>query len=87
MKNTGIVRRLDELGRITLPIELRRTVGADDRQPFEIYTEEDAIVLKKYTPDRPVCVHCGETRSLKKIGNKCICRECATEAYAATREV
>lgn len=50
MKSTGIVRRLDELGRITLPIELRRTLGVGERDPLEIYVEEDRIILTKYEP-------------------------------------
>ena len=50
MKNTGIVRKLDELGRITLPIELRRNLGIDDRDPLEIYVENDQIILQKYEP-------------------------------------
>lgn len=50
MKSTGIVRKLDELGRITLPIELRRTLDVQERDPLEIYVEEDRIILKKYEP-------------------------------------
>lgn len=50
MKNTGIVRRLDELGRITLPIELRRTLGCEDRGQLEIFVEDDCVILKKYEP-------------------------------------
>ncbi len=50
MKNTGIVRHLDSLGRITLPIELRRSLGIEDRGSLEIYTEDNKIVLKKYKP-------------------------------------
>lgn len=50
MKSTGIVRKLDELGRITLPIELRRTLGVNERDPLEIFVDEDKIVLKKYEP-------------------------------------
>lgn len=50
MKSTGIVRKLDELGRITLPIELRRTLGVEERDPLEIYVEEDRIILQKYAP-------------------------------------
>ena len=48
MKSTGIVRKLDELGRITLPIELRRTLGVGERDPLEIYVDEDKIILTKY---------------------------------------
>lgn len=50
MKSTGIVRKLDELGRITLPIELRRTLGVSERDPLEIFVDEDKIILKKYEP-------------------------------------
>lgn len=50
MKSTGIVRKLDELGRITIPVELRRNLGVEDRDSFEIFVEEDRIILKKYEP-------------------------------------
>lgn len=50
MKNTGIVRRLDELGRITIPIELRRSLGIGDREALEIFTDDGKIVLEKYEP-------------------------------------
>ena len=50
MKSTGIVRKLDELGRITLPIELRRTLGVAERDPLEIFVEEYRIILQKYEP-------------------------------------
>lgn len=50
MKSTGIVRKLDELGRITLPIELRRTLEIGERDPLEIFVEENRIILQKYEP-------------------------------------
>ena len=50
MKSTGIVRKVDELGRIVLPMELRRTLGVDTKDALEIYTEGDSIILKKYAP-------------------------------------
>ena len=50
MKSTGIVRRLDELGRITLPIELRRNFDVNERDPLEIFVDDDKIILKKYNP-------------------------------------
>lgn len=50
MKSTGIVRKLDELGRITLPIELRRTFGVGERDALEIFVEDDRIILTKYEP-------------------------------------
>ena len=50
MKSTGIVRKLDELGRITLPIELRRNLDVNERDPLEIFVDDDKIILKKYDP-------------------------------------
>ena len=48
MKPTGVIRRLVELGRITLPIELRRTFQIEERDPLEIFVDQDCIILKKY---------------------------------------
>lgn len=50
MKSTGIVRKVDELGRVVIPIELRRTLGIDEKDALEIYTDNEKIVLKKYEP-------------------------------------
>ena len=74
MKSTGIVRRLDELGRITLPIELRRTMDATERDPLEIYVEENRIILQKYEPSD---IFTGEKEGLydyydKKVSKKSI---------------
>lgn len=51
MKATGIVRKVDELGRVVIPIELRRTLGVDVRDPLEIFVNGDQIILQKYAPD------------------------------------
>ena len=59
MKSTGIVRKVDELGRIVLPIELRRTMGIEVKDALEIYVDGDHIVLKKYEPS---CVFCGNAK-------------------------
>lgn len=48
MKSTGIVRKVDELGRVVIPIELRRTLGINEKDALEIYVDDDRIVLKKY---------------------------------------
>ena len=56
MKATGIVRKVDELGRIVLPIELRRTLNINIKDPLEIYVDGESIMLKKY---QPACVFCG----------------------------
>ena len=58
MKSTGIVRKVDELGRIVLPIELRRTMGIDVKDALEIYVEGDTIMLRKYEPSCVFCSTC-----------------------------
>lgn len=74
MRSTGIVRKLDELGRITLPIELRRSLDVYDRDPLEIFVDDDTIILKKYNP---ADVFTGEMDELveykgKKVSKKSI---------------
>ena len=61
MKSTGIVRRVDELGRIVLPIELRRTLDIAERDTLEIFVEGSAVILKKY---RPTCIFCDSARDI-----------------------
>ena len=61
MKATGIVRKIDELGRIVLPIELRRNLNIDIKDPLEIYVEEGMIILKKYEPS---CIFCGDAHDV-----------------------
>lgn len=76
MKSTGIVRKVDELGRIVLPIELRRTLGIDVRDALEIYVDGAQIVLKKY---EPACIFCGNAKDIIVYKNKNVCRACAQE--------
>lgn len=73
MKWTGIVRKVDELGRIVLPKELRSTMEIHYRDGLEIYVEGETIVLKKYIPS---CVFCGSTGDLVSYRGKKVCREC-----------
>lgn len=74
---TGMVRKVDELGRVVVPKELRRRLGIeDDRDFFEIYMDGDSIVLKKYQPN---CIFCGEMEDLISQGGKNVCRKCANE--------
>ena len=72
MKDTGIVRKLDHLGRIVLPMELRRTMNIKDDDPIEIYTDGDTICLK---PVRETCCICRSTEELLKVDGILICRE------------
>ena len=73
MKNTGIIRRLDNLGRIVLPIEMRRTLGIEPRGPLEMYTSEESVLLRKYSP---ACVFCGSTEGNIEYKGKRVCKEC-----------
>lgn len=76
MKSTGIVRKIDELGRIVLPKELRRTLGLNDRESVEIYVDQDAIILKKF---KSTCVLCGDNEDLLDFKGKSICQKCMDE--------
>ena len=73
MKSTGIVRKVDELGRIVLPIELRRTLGIDIKDAIEIYVDNSTIVLKKY---EPCCIFCGNTADNVLFKEKRVCKDC-----------
>lgn len=73
MKSTGIVRKVDELGRIVLPIELRRTLDIEIKDSIEIYVENNSIILKKY---EPTCIFCGNGKELTIFNEKNICDKC-----------
>ncbi len=74
IKSTGIVRKVDELGRVVIPIELRRTLGIEKKDALEIYVDAEKIILKKY---EPACVFCGNAENVEVFKGKNICRECA----------
>jgi len=76
MKATGIVRKVDELGRIVLPIELRRTLDIAEKDALEIYVDEDMVILKKY---EPCCVFCGNAKDIFVFKGKNICPSCIKE--------
>lgn len=73
MKSTGIVRKVDELGRIVLPIELRRTLDIAEKDSLEIYVDSEQIILKKYLP---ACIFCNNASNVIVYKNKNICSEC-----------
>ncbi len=73
MKSTGIVRRVDELGRVVLPIELRRTLDIAERDALEITVLDDTIMLKKYQPS---CIFCNSPKNLIKYKGKNVCTSC-----------
>ncbi len=73
MKSTGIVRKVDELGRIVLPIELRRTLGIDEKDALEIYVDGSSVILRKYEPS---CVFCGDAGDVISYKGKNVCQKC-----------
>ena len=73
MKSTGIVRKVDELGRIVLPIELRRTLGIEEKDRIEIFVEGESVILRKY---QPACIFCDNAKDLILYKGKNICPDC-----------
>ena len=76
MKSTGIVRKVDELGRIVLPIELRRTLEIEEKDSLEIYVDGSSIVLRKY---QPACVFCDDATDVVNFRGKIVCQNCLKE--------
>lgn len=73
MKSTGIVRKVDELGRIVLPIELRRTLGIEEKDRIEIFVDGESIILRKY---QPACIFCDNAKDIINYKGKNICTDC-----------
>ncbi|MEA4941067.1 MAG: AbrB/MazE/SpoVT family DNA-binding domain-containing protein [Oscillibacter sp.] len=76
MKSTGIVRKVDELGRIVLPIEMRRTLDIAEKDALEIYVEGASVILKKY---KPSCIFCDSNKDIVQFKGKNICPKCLRE--------
>ena len=74
MKSTGIVRRMDELGRVVIPIEIRNQFNIVEKDPIEIFVDGSSIVLKKFEPN---CIFCGSTKNLLSYKDKLICQNCS----------
>lgn len=73
IKSTGIVRKVDELGRVVLPIELRNKLGIQEKDPLEIYVDGSSIILKKYESN---CIFCGGSKDLIEYNDKLVCKKC-----------
>lgn len=73
MKATGIVRKVDELGRIVVPIELRRNLNIEVGDPLEIFVSDEEIILRKYQPG---CVFCGSVKYIVEFKGKKVCTNC-----------
>jgi len=76
MKATGIVRKIDELGRVVIPMELRRTLGIKEKDGMEIMVDGESIVLRKY---EPACIFCAEAGDTINYKGKNICNKCFEE--------
>lgn len=79
MKSTGIVRKVDELGRVVIPIEIRNKFDIKEKDPIEIYVDGSSIILKKYEPN---CTFCGSSKNLIEYKGKMICGKCADKITA-----
>jgi transcriptional pleiotropic regulator of transition state genes len=76
VKVIGIVRKIDELGRVVLPKELRRTLDINEKDELEIFVENNTIILRKY---EPYCIFCGSTEKTVSFKDKVICQNCLDE--------
>jgi len=79
MKSTGIIRRVDELGRVVIPIEIRNQFNIVEKDPIEIYVDGTSIILKKFEPN---CIFCGNNENLLTYNDKLICDTCAKKIGA-----
>ena len=83
MKSTGIVRNIDELGRIVVPKEIRKKLGIANTDPVEIYVDGNRIILEKYNP---VCHFCSSTDDLVDFKGKVVCKSCIDELSSAAED-
>jgi transcriptional pleiotropic regulator of transition state genes len=78
--NTGIIRHIDDLGRIVIPIEIRKRFALAEKDPLEISVKDDIILLSK---PQTVCVFCGKRSALQEHRGRAVCRSCVAELTAA----
>jgi len=83
LKSTGIVRKVDDLGRVVLPIELRRTLGISEKDSLEIYVDGEQVILRKY---EPACIFCGNASDMTHFHGKNVCMNCAAELHAMSEQ-
>ena len=84
MKATGILRKIDGLGRIVIPMEIRNKLEIAENDPLEIHVEGSSIVLRKYEPD---CTFCGSSRNVVEYKGKNVCEKCISEKIRAAKGV
>ena len=83
MKSTGMIRRLDELGRIVIPKEIRNKLEIYEKDPIEIYVDGHSIVLKKFEEN---CIFCGSNKNLINYKNKLLCKKCLEDINSQKQE-
>ena len=83
MKATGIIRKVDELGRVVVPIELRNKLNINVKDEVEIYVDGSSIILKKFEPN---CIFCGNTKGLIEYKDKLICKKCLENINNKSKE-
>lgn len=83
MKSTGIVRKVDELGRVVIPIEIRNQFEIAEKDPIEIYVDGSSIILKKYERS---CLFCGSTKKVVSYKDKLICSKCLKQIKEISEE-
>ncbi|MCI8759930.1 MAG: AbrB/MazE/SpoVT family DNA-binding domain-containing protein [Clostridia bacterium] len=83
MKSTGIIRRVDELGRVVIPIEIRNQFNIVEKDPIEIFVNGSSIILKKFEPN---CIFCGNNENLLTYNDKLICYDCANKISALEKK-
>lgn len=83
MKSTGIIRKVDELGRVVIPIELRNQFNISEKDPIEIFVDGSSIILKKYEKS---CLFCGGSKRLNEYKGKLICNKCLEQLKNISNE-
>lgn len=83
MKSTGIVRKVDELGRVVIPIELRKQLDINEKDPIEISTSGNSIILRKH---EEACIFCGKSKNLVEYKEKLICPKCLNDLDKLSNE-
>ena len=73
IKSTGIIRKVDELGRVVIPIEIRNKFGIQEKDPLEIFIDGSSIILKKHEQN---CIFCGSSKTLSEYNGKLVCSKC-----------
>ncbi len=84
MSSTGVVRKIDQLGRIVIPKEVRDVLELKEKSSLEVYTSEDSIILKKYNPG---CIFCGDIENVKRIKKNLVCNQCIKELSSISQSL